>query len=63
MPRKNREKYIGWAEAACGVGFLVGPLIGAVLYSIGGYVLPFATFAATYMITYPYIAYVVCCSV
>ena len=59
MPRKNREKYIGWCEAAGGTGFLFGPLMGAVLYGIGGFILPFVTFAAAYMITFPYLAYVV----
>jgi MFS family permease len=44
MGSKQREKYIGWGEAACGIGLLFGPLLGAALYDIGGYVMPFATF-------------------
>ena len=40
----EREKYIGWVEAATGIGLLLGPLLGAVLFSIGGYVAPFAAF-------------------
>jgi len=48
MGPASREKYIGWGEAACGLGLLLGPLMGAVLYDIGGYVLPFATFGKFY---------------
>ena len=33
----EREQYIGWIEAANGVGLLFGPLIGAFLFSVGGY--------------------------
>lgn len=60
MGPASREKYIGWGEAACGLGLLLGPLMGAVLYDIGGYVLPFATFAGIYIIIYPYISCVLC---
>lgn len=42
--QSEREKYIGWVEASFGVGLLFGPLLGALLYSIGGYVMPFMTF-------------------
>jgi hypothetical protein len=30
-------------EAAIGVGLLFGPLLGALLFSIGGYIFPFAS--------------------
>jgi MFS family permease len=40
----TREKYIGYIEAACGIGLLFGPLMGAVAYSIGGYCAPFLFF-------------------
>ena len=33
----EREKYIGWLEGAFGLGFILGPLLGALLYSVGGY--------------------------
>ena len=42
--RHEREQYIGWVEAAFGIGLLFGPLIGAGLYTFGGYVVPFVTF-------------------
>lgn len=41
---QEREKYIGWIEAANGIGLLFGPLIGALLFSMGGYQTPFFTF-------------------
>ena len=40
----EREMYIGWIEAANGIGLLFGPLIGAFLFSVGGYQAPFFTF-------------------
>ena len=42
--RHEREQYIGWVEAGFGVGLLFGPIMGAGLYSIGGYQVPFFTF-------------------
>jgi MFS family permease len=33
----EREKYIGWLEGAFGLGFILGPLLGAILYNVGGY--------------------------
>ena len=48
----DRMKYIGWIETAGGIGMLLGPLIGAFLYSQGGFMLPFQTFGkySTYAI-------------
>tara|TARA_B110000285_G_C14784165_1_gene449979 strand:+ start:271 stop:642 length:372 start_codon:yes stop_codon:yes gene_type:complete len=51
----EREEYIGYIEAANGLGLLFGPLMGAFLFSLGGYTLPFVTFAGIYFIAYPYI--------
>lgn len=44
FPHHEREKYIGLVEASFGIGLLFGPLIGSMLYSFGGYVVPFFTF-------------------
>lgn len=51
----EREQYIGWIEAANGVGLLFGPLLGAVLYGLGGFQAPFFTFATLYVASYPFI--------
>lgn len=39
--KHDREKTIGMMEASSGIGLLLGPFFGAILYQIGGYVLPF----------------------
>jgi hypothetical protein len=36
---------------------LLGPFIGALLYEVGGYMLPFAATAGFYFLLYPLIAY------
>ena len=41
--KESKEKAIGLTEAASGVGLLLGPFFGALLYEIGGYMLPFIT--------------------
>ena len=48
---------MGLFEAATGLGFLFGPLIGAGLYSIGGYILPFYGLSAVYIVFLPLIIY------
>lgn len=50
---QEREMYIGWIEAANGIGLLFGPLIGAFLFSLGGYQTPFFAFAGIYLLFYP----------
>ncbi len=39
--KKDREKAIGMMEASSGIGLLLGPIFGSVLYELGGYILPF----------------------
>lgn len=31
--QKNREQYIGYAQASSGIGLMVGPVLGSVIYS------------------------------
>lgn len=42
---ENREKYLGIGESACGIGTMLGPVIGSVLYSYLGYFGAFMMFA------------------
>ena len=49
---------MGLLEAATGLGFLFGPLIGSGLYSIGGYLLSFYGLSAIYIVFLPLIIYV-----
>ena len=45
-------------EASIGIGLLFGPLLGALLFSFGGYIFPFLSLAGIYISSYPYIVYV-----
>ena len=38
---ENRDDYIGYLEASAGMGALLGPLIGSILYSLFGFHGPF----------------------
>ena len=55
FPPGDRDKYIGMVEAMNGLGLLIGPLAGALLYQIGGFALPFIFFASLYLIFLPVI--------
>ena len=48
---------IGLLESSSGIGLLLGPFFGAILYEIGGYVLPFFTVSLVYFSLYPLIAF------
>ena len=54
---EERDKYIGWIEASCGLGLILGPLIGSFLYTFGGYACPFITITVIFSILYPFIMY------
>ena len=54
----ERERNLGLCEAANGLGLLVGPLAGGILYLIGGFCLPFMFFAGAFLLCYPLTAYV-----
>jgi MFS family permease len=57
LKNEDREKSIGYLEVSNGIGILCGPLIGALLYNIGGYHFPFAVFALLYLGMYPVIGH------
>ena len=57
LKNDEREKAIGLLEVSNGIGILCGPLLGALLYSIGGYHFPFMVFAFLYLLMYPIIAH------
>ena len=40
--KADREKHIGLIETTTGIGFLIGPVWGSLMYQIGGYAAPFA---------------------
>lgn len=41
---------VGYIEAVTGVGLILGPLIGSVLYSIGGYLFIFYAFGSMFLV-------------
>ena len=40
--KNERVNHVGLIETTTGVGFLLGPVWGSVMYQIGGYPAPFA---------------------
>jgi MFS family permease len=56
---EQKELYIGILEAGVGIGLLLGPLLGAFLYSIGGFILPFWTVAGICLALYPLLLHTV----
>ena len=49
----DKEQNLGLFEGGSGLGLLIGPLLGSLLYSIGGYCVPFFTFGLISLILFP----------
>lgn len=49
----SKQKLIGILEAGIGLGLLLGPLLGAVLYEFGGYSCPFWTLGLFFLLAFP----------
>ena len=43
---ENKEKWLGYYQAMWGIGAMVGPLIGSVLYKLFGYEYTFYVYGA-----------------
>jgi MFS family permease len=56
--KEEKERFIGYIESSAGVGLLVGPILGTIFYSLGGYMLPFVVLGLAYFIIYPLITIV-----
>lgn len=41
----NRTKYLGYTESAMGIGLMIGPVLGEIVYKQLGYEYTFLTFA------------------
>jgi predicted MFS family arabinose efflux permease len=48
--KEKSDSYIGWAETAYNSGILVGPVIGSLIYGIGGYEFTFICFGVSIFI-------------
>jgi len=55
--KEDRDMNIGFMEAFTGIGFLVGPLFGAFMFNLGGYVAPFTAAASLILVMYPFVCY------
>ena len=55
--KDQREQIIGLVQAAVGTGLMIGPIMGSVLYTYGGYLAPFLVVDLIYMLIYPLLAY------
>ena len=38
---ENREKYLGYGEAAAGFGLMLGPVIGSIINEVFGFMMTF----------------------
>ena len=47
---EDKDAMIGYIEAITGVGLIIGPLIGSLLYSLGGYNFTFFSFGSIFVI-------------
>ena len=55
----ERELNLGILESGTGLGLLLGPIIGAILYAIGGYVAPFWTVGVICLLLLPLLQHTV----
>ena len=46
----NKEAMVGYIEAVTGIGLILGPLLGSLLYAIGGYRFIFFSFGSIFII-------------
>jgi hypothetical protein len=46
----HKEAMIGYIEAVTGIGLIMGPLLGSVLYSLGGYDFIFYSFGGFFLL-------------
>lgn len=46
--KEERDRFIGYMENAAGLGLLLGPTVGSLLYKLGGYMQPFFSMGKTY---------------
>lgn len=55
--KEDRDRNIGLFEAFSGLGFMTGPLVGSFLYTIGGYIMPFAFSGCFFIVSFPFVAF------
>ena len=55
--QENSDKYIGWMEAASGVGLTLGPTLGSVLFDCTNYTIAFVIYGLILLLGSLVIAY------
>lgn len=55
--KEERDRNIGLFEGFTGLGFMAGPLIGSFLFTVGGYIMPFAFSGLFFVLCFPFVAY------
>lgn len=48
--KENRDIYIGYFEVCCGLGGILGPMIGSLLFLFGGVMFPFLIIGGSYLV-------------
>lgn len=56
---RERELNLGILESGTGLGLLLGPVVGAILYAVGGYVAPFWTVGVVCLLLLPLLQHTV----
>ena len=51
----KKEALVGYIEAVTGIGMIMGPIIGSILYSMGGFSFTFYVFGSIFLVTSFYI--------
>ena len=46
----NKEAMVGYMEASSGIGLIMGPLLGSILYAIGGYTFIYFSFGTFFIV-------------
>ena len=46
--KEHQALVIGYLEMSCGIGLTCGPVVGSILYDIGGYLTPFIVFGSMF---------------
>lgn len=54
----KREEYVGYCQSACGIGLMVGPVLGSMIYSSLGYENTFFVFAGMLLVSCGFVFFI-----
>lgn len=55
--KSDRDQNVGFIETFYGLGFLFGPMFGSIMFSLGGYTMPFLSCGIVLVICLPIIMF------